>query len=143
MTTVIGIIFFFALIGGFFALNAWQLRGIAPRSFTTGLSATDLRGIFESSVAIMSWTIADTGEPMVAQSSRLTGTRQQIALGIRGTSDGRNEVRIAPVRISRGRGFANKPTALRLRMSRFVSAVVERDPSIVVTRHKVRGETVD
>lgn len=121
------------LVGIFWA--AWRYRkylerSIAPRVIETALTAEQLLRVFDASVARASWTIIDTGNPRVAQSSIITEMRNQISLTIDGTEDGKQ---IAVVQIPRlvlqlGNAPAKTHT-LRMRMNAFIDAVQACDDS--------------
>ncbi len=128
MEIVIGIA---GLVGIFMAIgkyHSWLERSVAPRVIETNLNADQLRNVFDVSVAKAGWKIVDTGNPRVAQSSLLTGMRQQISLTIGETEDGKQ---IAVVQVPRlvvklG-GVPTKAHTLRMRMNSFTEAVAARD----------------
>lgn len=133
-----GALLLIAVIGGLLAVTAAyetaKRHALRPRLVRTSLSAADLRGIFRDTVSGRGWSIIDDGNPMVAQSSLLTGVRQQIALHV-DTADGDaadpgTEAHIAVVRYSRKalRG-TTKAHTLRWRMTAFLTAVRSADLS--------------
>lgn len=131
-----GALLLLAAIGGLVALTAVyetaKRRAFRPRLVQTTLSAADLRGIFRTTVSGRGWSIIDDGNPIVAQSSLLTGVRQQIALHIDACAAGdrETEAHIAVVRYSRRalRG-TTKAHTLRWRMKAFLTAVRSADVS--------------
>ncbi|MDQ1743353.1 MAG: hypothetical protein QOE23_1692 [Pseudonocardiales bacterium] len=76
----------------------------------------------------------DTGNPVVAQSSLVAGTRQQIGLYTEST-DGGTRVRLVALRFRRKvlTGTPTKGHTLRLRMNSFVDGVRQQDPSAQVS----------
>ena len=128
-----GALLLIAVIGGLVAMTAAyetaKRHAFRPRLVHTRLSAADLRGIFRDTVSGRGWSIIDEGNPIVAQSSVLTGVRQQIALHTDVTGAG-TEAHIAVVRYSRKalRG-TTKAHTLRWRMNAFLTAVRSADLS--------------
>lgn len=130
-----GALLLIAVLGGLVAATAIyetvKRHAFRPRLVHTSLTATDLRGIFRDTVSGRGWSIIDDGNPMVAQSSLLTGVRQQIALHTDTATDDRStEAHIAVVRYSRKalRG-TTKAHTLRWRMKAFLAAVRSADLS--------------
>jgi hypothetical protein len=132
-----GALLLIAVIGGLVAATAAyetaKRHAFRPRLVHTSLSDADLRAIFRDTVSGRGWSIIDDGNPMVAQSSVLTGVRQQIALHIdstRDTDERGSEAHIAVVRYSRKalRG-TTKAHTLRWRMNAFLTAVRSADLS--------------
>jgi hypothetical protein len=110
--------------------SAWLKQGIKTRVLESRLSATQLREIFSEKVARTGWSIVDTGNPMVAQSSLIAGTRQQIGLFTEPTTGG-TQVRVVALRFQR-KALSGTPTkghTLRIRMNSFVDGVRQQDPS--------------
>lgn len=128
-----GALLLIAVIGGLVACTAAyetaKRHAFRPRLVRTRLSAADLRGIFRTTVSGRGWSIIDEGNPIVAQSSLLTGVRQQIALHI-DPGDADTQAHIAVVRYSRRalRG-TTKAHTLRWRMRAFLAAVRSADVS--------------
>ncbi len=105
----------------------WLTKGVRPRVMTTTASAQELRQIFAQKVANTGWKIVDDGNPMIAQSSLVTGVRQQI--GLRTSTDGGiTTVQLGPERWVTKWGVPKKGHTLRIRMNNFVSAVRTIDP---------------
>lgn len=133
-----GALLLIAVVGGLIAVTALyetaKRHAFRPRLVHTSLSDDDLRGIFRDTVSGRGWSIIDDGNPIVAQSSMLTGVRQQIALHTdtknEDRDDGGTEARIAVVRYSRKalRG-TTKAHTLRWRMKAFLTAVRSADLS--------------
>ncbi len=123
-----GILFLAILWWGIGRYHRWLARSVSPRVIETELSETELRGLFDRNVGTTGWKIVDTGNPRVAQSSLLTGIRQQISLTI-GESD--NGTRVAVVQVPRLvvklTGVPTKAHTLRMRMNSFTNAVEARD----------------
>jgi len=110
--------------------STWLKHGIRPRTLESSLSAAQLREIFSGKVAKAGWSIVDTGNPMVAQSSLIAGTRQQIGLFTESTTGG-TQVRVVALRFQRKvlTGTPTKGHTLRIRMNSFVDGVRQQDPS--------------
>ncbi len=110
--------------------TSWLQAGVQPRTMTSQLTPDELRDLFLGTVCTSGWKVVDDGNPMVAQSSLVTGMRQQLALQVTPSEDGTYEARIFPVRLvvktlSR---IPTKAHTLRMRMNRFVAAVRSADP---------------
>lgn len=127
-----------ALIAGYIAYGNWLEKGIRPRSFDTKVSSDRLRTIFEQQVARTGWKVVDDGNPMVAQSSLVTGMRQQISLTTRSKGD-RTSVVVGPQRWVTKWGVPKKAHTLRMRLNSFVNAVRASDGSVTVTPGELRG----
>lgn len=124
---LVGILLLVGLVAAYLGYNAFKLNGFRPREVSTRLTPDQLREIFMMKVAGHGWSIVDEGNPMVAQSSLLTGIRQQIVLQILevGTT---TRARIAVARYSKKvLGGATKAYTLRLRMSSFLGEVQRLD----------------
>jgi hypothetical protein len=139
MGAVVGIVILVALIVGYIAYGNWLENGIKPREFTTAMDAHRLRQAFLDKVARTGWKIVDDGNPMFAQSSLMTGIRQQIALEVGTGRDGKSRVRVGPNRWVTSWGVPKKGHTIRMRMDAFENAVRGADPSIAVTRTELRG----
>ncbi|USN97284.1 MAG: hypothetical protein H6799_02835 [Candidatus Nomurabacteria bacterium] len=83
------------LIGLYFATTFWSLRRMRPIMAYTTLSRDRLKDIFRSSMTRWGWKVIDQSNPIIAQSSFLTG-RQGIAMTINEAPDGRLKIRIQP-----------------------------------------------
>jgi hypothetical protein len=128
---MIGVLVILLLLGIYIAYVSWLKRGVKPRTFQTALSADQVRTLFVDTVARAGWQVVDDGNPLVAQSSLLTGVRQQIGLS---THQGPNgvEVDVRPMRLQ-VKVLSRVPTkghTLRIRMDSFVSAVRQSDPNL-------------
>lgn len=139
MATASGILVLVALIGGWIAYTNWLTNGIKPRVFTTSVGPDELRRVFEDKVARAGWKLVDDGNPMIAQSSLITGIRQQIFLQLKSGENGSTRVRVGPNRWVTKWGVPKKAHTIRMRMNAFVSAVQGADPRIAVTRAELRG----
>lgn len=133
MAVVLVLVLLFAAWLGYIT---WLKHGVKPRVFHTRLSPDQVRSLFVDKVARGGWSIVDDGNPLVAQSSLVTGTRQQIGLTTRAT-DGRGvAVDIRPMRM-RVKMIGNVPTkghTLRVRMNSFVNEVRRHDPGLELVR---------
>lgn len=115
------------------AYDSFHHRGFRPRAVATRLSADQLRTIFRETVAGEDWSVIDDGNPIVAQSSLVTGVRQQIALHL---DDGEHgaQAHIAAVRYSRNAfGRTAKASILRRRMNAFLTEVRRADDAAAIT----------
>jgi hypothetical protein len=104
-------------------------RAIRARTVDTALPPAHVRQIFADAVTGMGWRIVDEGEPLVAQSTILTGPRQRIVLHT-GVAHGRTYA-AAEVTWYDGRwiGMPRRPWTLQWRMDRFVREVERADPT--------------
>jgi hypothetical protein len=128
----VGILLLAGLIIAAIAYNSFKKNGFRPREVTTTLATGDLRAIFERTVSGKGWSIVDDGNPMVAQSSLLSGIRQQIALRVE-DAGGRRVARIAVTRYAtKVFGGTTKAYTLRWRMSAFLAEVQRSDVSAAV-----------
>lgn len=133
MSSVLGILILAGLVFAVVKYQSFKLKGFRPRTFHTTLDPVAVRAIFEQKIAGMGWSIADSGNPMIAQSGLLSGIRQQIALtvevgpqGVRG--------RIAVLRYSKKVfGGATKAHTLRLRMNNFLAELRRADAAVQIT----------
>lgn len=110
----------------------WLKKGISMRAFKSRLSPDQLRQLFEDKVCRSGWKIVDDGNPMVAQSSLVTGVRQQIGLRIT-EEEGLSTVLVGPERWISSWGVPKKGHTIRIRLNSFVESVRERDGSINVS----------
>jgi hypothetical protein len=118
------------LFWGVFAYQRWLRNGVQPRTVRSALDADSIRDIFLATVCTSGWHIVDDGNPLVAQSSLATGTRQQLAMKVTVADDGRLDARIWPARLM-VKSLSRVPTkghTLRMRMNRFVNALEAADP---------------
>lgn len=138
MGAVLGIAILVGLIAGYVAYGSWLTKGIKPRSFETSLDPDRVRSLFEQRVARAGWKIVDDGNPMVAQSSLITGIRQQIGLTTR-TNNGRTKVLVGPERWVTKFGVPKKGHTIRMRMNSFVEAVRAHDAAVTVTVHELHA----
>lgn len=136
--TVVSILFFVVIIGGYLAYAKWLEKGMAPREFSTTVSAETLRQIFVDKVARTGWKVVDDGNPLVAQSTIMTGIRQQLALTL-SSGEGATHVWFGPHRWVTSNGVPKKAHTIRLRMNSFEEAVRTLDPSIQVERLPLQG----
>lgn len=139
MEIVGGLVVLAVCIGAWIAYGNWLESGIGPRHFDTAVSPQALRELFHDRVARAGWKIVDDGNPLVAQSSLVTGIRQQIALTLSTTADGRTKVRVGADRWSTNYGIPSKAHTVRLRLNSFVSSVQAQDPNVQVRRAGARG----
>lgn len=114
--------------------SSWLRQGIRTRVLDSRLSADQLREIFSGKVARAGWSLVDTGNPMVAQSALIAGTRQQIGLFTEPTSQG-TQVRVVALRFQRKvlTGTPTKGHTLRIRMNSFIDGVRQQDPSTQIS----------
>ena len=119
------------LVVAYFAYTSWLSRGISTRTFRTVLSEADIRSLFRNRVAKTGWKIVDDGNPMVAQSSLMTGIRQEIGLQVQNEEDHRRVI-VGPERWVTSWGVPKKGHTIRIRLNSFVEAVRQRDQSIDV-----------
>ena len=130
MVGLLAILVVVGLFAGYFRYLSFLRNGVKPQTVTTDLGVDDLRGIFVDRVCHSGWRIIDDGNPMVAQSSLATGTRQQIGLTLRRDDAGGVTATIEPLRL-RVKVWTRVPTkghTLRIRMNSFVRAVTSADP---------------
>ena len=139
MGAVAGIAILIALIGGHVAYGSWLTKGIRPRHFTTGLSVHEIRRIFDEKVARTGWKVVDDGNPMIAQSSLITGIRQQISLQTATDDAGRTTVVVGPQRWVTKWGVPKKGHTIRMRVNGFIASAKGSDPSIEPTLMPLRG----
>jgi hypothetical protein len=128
---MIAIVVLIVLFAAWFGYVTWLKHGVRPRVLHTRLPADQVRAVFVDKVARGGWQIVDDGNPLVAQSSLITGTRQQIGMSVRPTAGG-VAVDIRPLRM-RVKVITNVPTkghTLRIRMNSFVNEVQRRDPAL-------------
>jgi hypothetical protein len=110
-----------------------QNDGVRPRSFTTNATVDQLVTAFDQKVAGHGWKVIDSGNPRIAQSSLVTGIRQQIGLFYTRTDSGVLTVAIAPIRVAKKGLLLRRPTkshTLRIRMNSFEAALREADPTL-------------
>jgi len=119
-------------IAGWVAYGNWLKSGIKPRRFVTTLGPHDVRSLFTDRVARTGWKIVDDGNPLVAQSSLVTGIRQQIGVEVARAANGQTSVQVGPNRIVTKYGVPKKGHTIRLRLNSFVGAVRAHDPFIDV-----------
>jgi len=114
--------------------SSWLKNGIKTRVMDSRLAADQLREIFSGKVARAGWSIVDNGNPMVAQSPLISGTRQQIGLFTEPTAEG-TRVRVVALRFRRKvlGGTPTKGHTIRIRMNSFVDSVRQLDPSARVS----------
>ena len=128
---MVAVIIIVLLIAGYIGYTIWLKHGVRPRVFHTTLTVDQVRAVFLDKVVRAGWQLVDDGNPMVAQSSLVTGTRQQIGLTT-ASSGGGLRVDIRPLRM-RVKVLTRVPTkghTLRIRMNSFVSGVRALDPSV-------------
>lgn len=138
MTTVLGILVLGGFLAAYLAYARWLESGMQPRSFSTSLDEHALRELFADRVARAGWKVVDDGNPMVAQSSMLSGIRQQIYLRL-AEHDGGLRVTTGPSRWVTSWGVPKKAHTIRMRLNSFVSAVQSRDAAIVVTKQPLKS----
>lgn len=138
METAAGIAILVAIIGIWIAYGRWLTNGIKPRQFETSVSKDQLRALFMDKVAGHGWKIIDDGNPMVAQSSLITGIRQQIGLDLR-TAGATTVVVVGPQRWVTKYGIPKKAHTIRFRLNSFVSAVQATDPAARPQLQDLRG----
>jgi hypothetical protein len=130
---ILGVLLLAGLIAAVIAYNKFKMNGMRPRELRTNLSAETVRGIFRDTVAGKGWSIVDEGNPMVAQSTILTGIRQQIALQVTEVDGGGLQARIAVTRYAKKvLGGPTKAYTLRFRIDAFLGAVQRTDAHAVV-----------
>jgi hypothetical protein len=128
-----GLIVLVLIIGLVVAYHDWKTKGIRPRRVSTLLDEQTLRDIFAKTVATTGWRIIDDANPIIAQSTALSGIRQQIALELNVSDDGRTEARIAVVRYSKkALGGATKAYTLMWRIKAFMDEMQSLDASATV-----------
>lgn len=139
MGSALGIVMLLALIAGYIAYSNWLTNGIRPRQFTTRMSPEQVRSLFSDRVARTGWKIVDDGNPMVAQSSLVTGIRQQITLIVQRNDDDSCTVRVGPQRWVTSWGVPKKAHTIRLRLDSFVGAARSVDASIAPVKLALQG----
>lgn len=139
MGSAIGIAALVAFFAGYMAYASWLSNGIRPRQFNTQLSAEQVRSLFSDKVARTGWKIVDDGNPMIAQSSLVTGIRQQITLIVQRNEDGSCAVRVGPQRWVTKWGVPKKAHTIRLRLDSFVTAARSMDATIAPTTLALNG----
>jgi hypothetical protein len=139
MATALGIGVLVLFIGAYVAYGNWLTSGIKPRSFVTRVAPDHVRELFSRTVARTGWRVVDDGNPMLAQSSLVTGIRQQIGLNLRTTKDGRTSVLVGPHRWVTKRGVPKKAHTMRMRLNAFVDAIRAEDGAISVQTRELRG----
>jgi hypothetical protein len=133
MNTVVGIVLLVVVIGVVRWYQAWLSDGIRPRTIYTSLSPTEVTNLFVGNVATHGWQVVEQGNPVVAQSSLLTGLRQQIGLHFEQAEDGRTVAEVKPYRyVHKLFGNPTKAHTLRWRINAFVRGVQYVDPGAVV-----------
>lgn len=128
-----------AIVAVMWAYATWLKRGMSPRTFTTAVAGDTIRRAFVDRIAGASWKVVDDGNPLVVQRSLVTGIRQQLALRITTSEDGRQRVWFGPQRWVTSGGIPKKAHTLRLRMNAFEDAMRALDPSIDVQRGPLKG----
>lgn len=115
------------IIGLYLGYNAFKRHGFRPRRVETKLSEQQLRQVFKKKVARNGWSIADDGNPMIAQSAALAGIRQQISLRV-SKANGLTIGELAVIHQSaKAIGGTAKAYTLRWRMSAFIAQVRRLD----------------
>lgn len=133
---MIGLVILIAIIAIWWAYTAWLKNGVRPRVLHTSLPVDQIRATFVDKVARGGWQLVDDGNPLVAQSSLITGHRQQIGMTVH-PAGGKVAVDIRPLRL-RVKVLTQVPTkghTLRIRMNSFVNEVARRDPGLQLTSH--------
>ncbi|AUI58176.1 hypothetical protein [Amycolatopsis sp. BJA-103] len=112
--------------------TAFKRHGFRPRRVETVLSGQQLRHVFKKKVARRGWSIADDGNPMIAQSALLAGIRQQISLRI-SEADGCTVGELAAI-LHEKKAFSDpaKAYSLRWRMNAFIAQVRRLDATAKV-----------
>lgn len=139
MGAVAGIAILVVLIGGRIAYGNWLTKGIRPRHFATRLPVHEVRRIFDEKVARTGWKVVDDGNPMIAQSSLITGIRQQISLETTTDSTGQTTVVVGPQRWVTKWGVPKKGHTIRMRVNAFVASAKGSDPGIEPVLMPLRG----
>ena len=103
-------------------LARWRKTVIKARSVSTRLSPTEVRGIFERTVATSGWKIVQSGEPTIARSPAIVLRQQEITLALT-TSAGQTLVKVFPSRYRARWGGPSKALTLDLRIRKFLSEV--------------------
>ncbi|HEY6421706.1 MAG TPA: hypothetical protein VIY28_00380 [Pseudonocardiaceae bacterium] len=131
---IFGAIILLAVLGTLsWAYIRFKERGFRPRAVSTSLNHDQLADAFERTVAGAGWTIIDRGLPIIAQSSFISGIRQQIGLSVTVDEDGCT-ARIAVLRYSKKTlGEPTKAYTLRWRISAFLREIQRLDAAAVLT----------
>jgi hypothetical protein len=127
----LGIVVLAAFVAAVVGYSRFTTTGLRQREVTTQLSPVELAAIFEQRVCGSGWGIVERGNPVVAQSGRASGIRQQVVL--QWADEGGR--RVATVWVPRySRKLTGAPTAygLRRRMGSFLAEVRRRDAGAVV-----------
>ena len=112
--------------------SAFKRHGFRPRRVETTLSGQQLRHVFKKKVARNGWSIADDGNPMIAESVMPAGIRQQISLRI-SEANGRTIGEVAAIlHEKKAFGGTAKAYTLRWRMNAFIAQVRRLDSSAKV-----------
>ena len=130
----------FAMIIGY---QSWLRNGVKPREFATQLSVEQVKQLFVQKVAHTGWKIIDDDNPMVAQSSMLSGIRQAISMQVTPHGDGL-AVRIWVSRLS-VKGLARVPYkahTIRMRMNAFENVVARAGHAQAGARSGLIGQLV-
>ncbi len=132
-----------AALGGAVVLVARRglRRRIAPRVLVTDLADPTVRALFKERLSRGGWLVLDGGRPMLAQSSVLRGGRERIYLQTRAGDHGRLHVEVGPVRWEERWGLPLRTHSICRRLDAFLDALLEKDPSIQVTRAALRRAT--
>ena len=109
-------------------------KGMRTRIVATSLSDDEIRRLFIKHVVGSTWKLVADGEPMIAQSSLVSGIRQQIALSLGDDSNypGRTIAKVEVIRyVRKVLGGPTKAHTLRIRMNAFMNAVARADRSAI------------
>lgn len=139
MATAVAIVVLIAIFAVHFAYVSWLKEGIRPRVFSTSLDESSVRHLFSDRVARAGWKVVDDGQPMIVQSSLLSGVRQQIYLQTQRGEDGATQVKVGPSRWVTKWGAPKKGHTIRMRLDSFVSAVRSQDAKIEVQKAALKS----
>ena len=106
------------------------LHMIRDREVLTTLPSEEVRRLFVETVATWSWNIQDSGEPLVARSSLLTGFARQ-RIGLTTATDGEWTYARVTVVSYEGQwyGWPQSAYSLSWRIESFLSALFATDPA--------------
>lgn len=127
------------ILGLVYLYERFLLAGMATRVVVTTIPVHQIRDVFVRKVAGTSWKIVDDGNPMIAQSSLLTGIRQQIGLEV-SQDGGRNTATIEVLRWTEKYGLPSKGYTLRMRLGAFVNELQRLDPGAQVTERPLKND---
>ena len=140
-SAALGWVYLGIFVAAYVAYLGFLRSGMRPRTVVTSLSETQITEVFVAKVAGMGWHTTDwcwdnPDGRLVAESSLLSGIRQQIGLTI--STDPRHPGKlVAKVMVKRYSkklfGGPTKAHTLRMRLSGFASGIKRLDPGAQVT----------